>query len=221
MKLTQYQTLVFDCDGVVLNSNKVKTEAFYEAALSYGEAAAQKLVEYHLARGGISRYAKFEWFFQNVAIEISGPNLEQLLEIYAAKVRQGLQTCEIAEGLTELREKTKHANWLIVSGGDQQELRDVFVKRDLVSLFNGGIFGSPDDKDKILVRELKKGNISQSAIFLGDSRYDYQAATNNGLDFVFLSQWSELTNWAEFCEENKIVSYKNISKFLNNNFYAP
>lgn len=61
-KLIEYKTLVFDCDRVILNSNKVKTEAFYQSALAYGEQAAQALVEYHIANGGISRYKKFAYF---------------------------------------------------------------------------------------------------------------------------------------------------------------
>lgn len=198
MNLTQYQTLVFDCDGVVLNSNKVKTDAFYRAALPYGEAAAKQLVEYHVARGGISRYKKFAWFVQNVVAGQAGPSLDELLAAYAAEVRHGLLTCEIAEGLSELREKTKHANWLIVSGGDQQELREVFAERGLAELFDGGIFGSPDSKDVILERELAIGNISKRALFLGDSKYDYQAASTAGLDFIFLSDWSEVPDWQEF-----------------------
>jgi phosphoglycolate phosphatase-like HAD superfamily hydrolase len=198
MNLTQYQTLVFDCDGVVLNSNKVKTEAFYQAALPYGAVAAQQLVDYHVARGGISRYKKFAWFVENIVAGQAGPGLDELLAAYAVEVRHGLLTCDIAEGLSELRKKTKHANWLIVSGGDQQELREVFAKRDIAGLFNGGIFGSPDSKDVILARELQSGNISQKALFLGDSKYDYQAANAAGLDFIFLSDWSEVPDWQEF-----------------------
>ncbi|NLC22432.1 MAG: HAD family hydrolase, partial [Halomonadaceae bacterium] len=34
-ELKAYLTLVFDCDGVVLDSNRVKTEAFYQATLPY------------------------------------------------------------------------------------------------------------------------------------------------------------------------------------------
>jgi len=58
--LNEYQTLVFDCDGVVLNSNKIKTQAFYEAAKHFGHESAQALVDYPVANGGISRYAKFD-----------------------------------------------------------------------------------------------------------------------------------------------------------------
>src|SRR5690554_4976626 len=130
MNLEQYKTLVFDCDGVVLNSNKVKTQAFYTAALPYGEAAAQSFVAYHIANGGVSRYAKFAFFLEHIApFQAQGPSLDQLLSTYAKEVRTGLMTCALAPGLRDLRKKTAHTNWLIVSGGDQAELRDVFKSR--------------------------------------------------------------------------------------------
>ena len=210
MKLTQYQTLVFDCDGVVLNSNKVKTEAFFKAALPYGEAAAQQLVDYHVSRGGISRYKKFEWFVENVVVDQTGPTLEELLAAYAAEVRHGLLTCEIAEGLAELKAKTPQANWLIVSGGDQQELREVFAERGLDHFFDGGIFGSPDSKDIILAREIALSNITKPALFLGDSKYDHRAATTACLDFVFLSGWSEVQDYEVWCLAKNIKLEKNI-----------
>ena len=52
--IREYLTLVFDCDGVLLDSNKVKTDAFYKSALPYGENAANELVSYHKENGGIS-----------------------------------------------------------------------------------------------------------------------------------------------------------------------
>lgn len=214
MKVTDYLTLIFDCDGVVLNSNKVKTEAFYKAALPYGEAAAQQLVDYHVARGGISRYKKFEWFLQEVVASYPGPTLEQLLNCYAAEVRHGLLTCDITEGLFVLREKTPRANWLIVSGGDQQELREVFAKRGLEKLFDSGIFGSPDSKDVILSREQANGNIKVPALFLGDSRYDHVAASTAELDFVFLAGWSEFDAWPEYCATNQIQVAASIASLL-------
>ena len=194
--VTDYATLVFDCDGVVLNSNKVKTEAFYQATLPYGEAAAQAMVDYHVANGGVSRYKKFAYFLEQIALKHTnqavGPDLEALLQSYADHVREGLLSCEIAPGLEELREKTSHARWLIVSGGDQSELREVFAARGIAKLFDGGIFGSPHTKDEILARELVTRNVKYPSLFLGDSVYDYQASMNAGLDFVFMSGWSEV-----------------------------
>lgn len=207
--VTHYITLVFDCDGVVLNSNKVKTKAFYKAALPYGEAAAQAMVDYHVANGGVSRYKKFAYFLEQIAPGYAEqrkqlPNLEELLQAYAGYVREGLLSCEIAPGLEALRKQTSSARWLIVSGGDQAELRDVFAQRDIAKWFDGGIFGSPDTKDDILSRELASGNIQHPALFLGDSKYDYQAAKAVGLDFVFLTQWTEVKNYLAWCKKNNL-----------------
>ncbi len=201
MRPEGYATLVFDCDGVILDSNRVKTEAFRQAAMPYGEAAADRLVAHHTAHGGVSRYRKFEHFIAEIVEPgCEGPGLEALLERYAAAVQDGLMACGVAEGLADLRAATPDARWLVVSGGDQAELRDVFGRRGLDVFFDGGIFGSPDTKDEILAREIAGGNIRGPALFLGDSRYDHQAASAAGLDFVFLRGWSEFAGWEAYAQ---------------------
>lgn len=218
--MSKYKTLVFDCDGVVLDFNKVKTEAFYQATLPYGEAAAQAMVDYHVSNGGVSRYKKFAHFLEQIApnyAEQRNPaeqplDLEALLQAYAGCVREGLLSCEVAPGLEALREQTPSVRWLIVSGGDQAELRDVFASRGIAEWFDGGIFGSPDTKDEILSRELASGNIQQPALFLGDSKYDYQAASAAGLDFVFLSGWSEVLDWEEWVSHLQVKSVTSLSE---------
>lgn len=214
--LKTYKTFVFDCDGVVLDSNKVKTQAFYQAALPYGEAAAQALVEYHVTHGGVSRYKKFAHFLNDLVPEyapaINGPDLDSLLAAYAAAVQEGLLQCQIAPGLAELRAATPNARWLIVSGGDQAELRRVFSSRGIADFFDGGIFGSPDSKDVILARELERNNISQPGLFLGDSKYDFQAANAAGLDFLFVSIWTDVRDWREWSSQCKVKVIGNIKE---------
>lgn len=193
LDLSQYQTLVFDCDGVILNSNNVKTQAFYKAALPYGKSAAQALVTYHVNNGGVSRYKKFEFFLRDIIGQNSADSvvLAGLLECYAESVWQGLLDCEVAEGLHQLREQSINSRWLIVSGGDQEELRKIFSERNLDHFFDGGIFGSPDNKDVILAREFERNNLMRPGVFFGDSQYDFESAKRSGLDFVFISGWSE------------------------------
>jgi phosphoglycolate phosphatase-like HAD superfamily hydrolase len=134
------------------------------------------------------------------------------LEAYAEHVHEGLLSCTIAPGLESLRQHTPDARWLVASGGDQAELRDVFLRRGLADLFDGGIFGSPDTKEEILARELVNGNISRPALFIGDSKYDYEAACDACLDFLFISEWSEVKNYDEWCSDNKIGSRESIRK---------
>jgi phosphoglycolate phosphatase-like HAD superfamily hydrolase len=214
--MKDYTCLVFDCDGVILDSNRIKTGAFYQAALPYGEAAAQALVDYHVQNGGISRYRKFEYFLQTIiGVSIDPTPLDELLSAYASIVKQGLLTCAIAPGIHELRQALPKSRWSVVSGSDQEELRQVFAARHLTDYFDGGIFGSPDTKDEILSRELAKGNIQTPAIFMGDSRYDYEAAKKAGLDFIFISQWTEYSEWKVFCE-GLSIPYTNSLAEVNN-----
>jgi HAD superfamily hydrolase (TIGR01549 family) len=196
--LTQYQTLIFDCDGVILNSNKIKTQAFYDVAKVYGHDPAQTLKDYHILNGGISRYKKFEHLLTNILQKpVETQELKKLLSNFSKEVKKALLTCEVAKNIKELRDKTKNTKWLIVSGGDQTELREVFKKKGLDVYFDGGIFGSPDDKNTILKNERGKCNIIGKSLFLGDSMYDYQAASVAQMDFIFLSKWTEVINWEE------------------------
>tara|TARA_B110000879_G_C11141396_1_gene500492 strand:- start:1288 stop:1944 length:657 start_codon:yes stop_codon:yes gene_type:complete len=213
INLSKYQTLIFDCDGVLLNSNKIKTQAFYEVAKEYGHESAQALQDYHVLNGGISRYRKFEFFLTNILQKpIEQLELNKLLSKYSEEVKGALLLCEIAPNIKELRSKTKHSKWLVVSGGDQGELREVFKKRGLTVYFNGGIFGSPDSKDMILKTEKNKANIVGNSLFLGDSMYDYQSAIAAQIDFIFLSKWTEVVDWENVFNDDQV--YLDIGSLL-------
>lgn len=212
--INSYDTIIFDCDGVVLNSNHIKTDAFYKTVLPYGENAAEEFVNYHILNGGVSRYEKFKYFLREVAPEQEGPGFDELIETYASYVVEGLMTCKVAEGIGELRERTSGANWLIASGGDQLELRSVFQRRNLSSLFNKGIYGSPEKKEVILKRELNDVKTPESVLFIGDSKYDWSVSQTVNIDFLFLSQWSEVEDWRAWVKKNNIKHLASLSLLL-------
>lgn len=223
-ELNQYKTIVFDCDGVVLDSNIVKTEAYFRTAKNLGatDEQAQALVDYHVRLGGISRYHKFDYYLREILNKPATQQaIQELLDEFSRELEVSLMECAMADSLLELRQKTSNSNWLILSGGDQQELRTLFDKRRLSNgeklkvLFDGGIFGSPDNKDEVLAREKANGNIQLPALFLGDSKYDYEAANRAGLDFVFLSDWTEVPDWQTYCQSNQIKVLRNIRNLLD------
>ena len=210
---TEYKTLVFDCDGVVLNSNQLKIQAYYDVAIKSGanKTQAQALVDYHVKLGGISRYPKFEYFLHEIMQQaVTEQAMQALLDSFTKEVKRLLTDCEIAPDLMRVREANLHAKWMIISGGDQAELRDIFQQRGIDKLFDAGIFGSPDNKDIILARELDAGNIVEPALFIGDSRYDHQASTNAGLDFVFLSAWTDVEDWQDYCANHQITVFNHL-----------
>jgi len=212
--ITKYKSIVFDCDGVVLDSNLVKTEAYFRTAKNLGatDEQAQALVDYHIRLGGISRYHKFDYYLREITHQtVTDEAIQALLDAFSRELEVVLMECAVAEGLDGLRKATPQAKWMILSGGDQQEIRSLFAKRELSHYFDGGLFGSPDNKDTVLARELANGNLQLPALFIGDSKYDYEAATRAGLDFIFLSDWTEVAGWREYCEQNNIKVMGNIN----------
>lgn len=208
--IKKYSTIVFDCDGVVLNSNNLKTQAFYKATEVYGSDLAKMLTQYHVVNGGISRYKKFDYFFKHILGKEPLPEeMKDVLEKFSCEVTNGLLGCEKSQSLARLKRYTDGANWLIVSGGDQAELRQIFEARNIAKYFDGGIYGSPDTKEDILLRE-KEANIRNPALFIGDSKYDYEVANKYGLDFLFVSDWSEVVEWKEFVRTRSLPWIKNL-----------
>ncbi len=218
LNLEQYHTLVFDCDGVILNSNHLKIEAYFATAKNFGanDQQAQALVDYHIKLGGISRFVKFEYFLKDILQRpATQADVDFLLHDFGREVRELLANCEIAPGLHELRAKTASSNWLVISGGDQAELRTIFAERELTALFDGGIFGSPDNKDVIMAREINRDNIRQPALFIGDSRYDHESSSRAGLDFVFLHAWTDVPGWQTYCAKHGITTLPDVQALLH------
>lgn len=217
LNLSKYKTIVFDCDGVVLNSNKIKVQAYFEVAKRNGatDAQAQALADHHVAKGSFPRNGKIAWYIEEILKQTATPQaMQPYLDTFAVVLDEALMNCEIASGLLDLKTATKHARWMLLSGGDQKELRHIFAKRNLADLFEAGIFGGPDIKEDVLEREISHGNLQLPALFVGDSKYDYQASTGAGLDFVFLSDWTEVTDWKDFCEQENVNTVRNLGVLI-------
>lgn len=219
IKLNHYQTIIFDCDGVILNSNFQKIEAYRNAALEFGASKeqAESLVQHHVALTGISRYVKFEYFLNHIVKQkATKKNMNKLIKSLNKNVVKLLKSCEVAKGLDKLKKLTKDKKWIVASGGDQQEVRFLFADKKIDHLFSDGIYGSPRSKHDIFEQELKD-NSWFPALFLGDSLYDIQTAKKYNIDFLFVSDWTDLKEWKKTCAEYNVPVIKNIQALININ----
>lgn len=170
------------------------------------------MVDYHVNHGGISRYEKWQHFCREILRGRHGMvSPQSLAERYAAAVVDRLMECPVADGIELFRKATSEAAWMVVSGGDENELKTVFSRRSLSQYFDAGIFGSPESKDAILGKVSLNGLLRSPALFLGDSLYDYESATRHGIDFVFLSRWTEMPGWREFVARESVLSALDIA----------
>ena len=217
--LSLYRTFVFDCDGVILNSNKTKSDAFRAVISSRWPEHTEAFLAHHRLHGGISRHEKFNYFLSQICQfkdqSLIDQLMSELLADYSSLVVDSLLRCEVSPQLTHFCTHFQQVDNIVVSGGDQYEIRSVFKSLNISHLFNRGIFGSPDSKEVILSRELANLNIIKPAIFFGDSSYDFHVAQLFGLDFIFISQWTDLPDWSNFVDRNHLSEAPTLSALLS------
>lgn len=195
--LKTYACAVFDCDGVVLDSNEVKTDGFRMALDGYPADKVEALLDFHRQHGGESRYVKFEYFFRDLlGRDDIGGLVEELVKRFEQLIGAGLMTCPEIPGARAMLDWFNGIGTpcIMISGAAQVELRDVLERRGLASYFEG-IYGSPPSKMEQLENLRKEHELPISnAVFFGDSSTDLEAAMAFGIDFVFVfgrSMWSD------------------------------
>ena len=208
--ILKYPVIIFDCDGVILDSNHLKSDAMGEAVAHYGPELVARFVSYHKENGGISRYEKFDYFLKKMVKKYTEEEYKNLLSKLSGLVKAKLVDVPPTKGAFEFIERAcQKSDLYIVSGGDQSELREVFGRRDMAKYFKD-IFGSPTSKIDHCKNILRSLRHDESALLIGDSRLDYLAAKSCGFDFVFISGYTDMEHWHTFCSENSLKHFPDL-----------
>ena len=214
--INSYKCAVFDCDGVILDSNRIKTEAFRFALNKEPHELVEKFIHYHRENGGVSRYVKFLYYFNTLKKEKNPEHhANHAIKRYAAQVKSELMYCSLIPGVIEFLTIFNNLGipCVINSGGDQEELREIFSHRGFDHFFLK-ILGSPATKKENLNLLLRSSILKTPSIFFGDALSDYLAAKEYNMDFVFISGCSEWNQGIEFCHRNQLYFDENFELLI-------
>jgi beta-phosphoglucomutase-like phosphatase (HAD superfamily) len=168
----KYRSIVFDCDGVILDSNGIKSEAFRRVALRFGADTADRFVRYHQQHGGVSRYRKFAHLLDALSPVPAADRdvvLAELLGDYSALCAEGLLRCALIPGVQRFLDAIPRAvQAYVVTGGDQAEVRSVFSARGLDHYFRE-VLGSPVGKREHMQALAERGVFAAPSIYFGDA----------------------------------------------------
>lgn len=187
------RAFVFDCDGVLLGTAHVKTDAFRRVASRYGEEYGALMADYHRAAGSIGRRARWEHFFAHIlGVEPVAGEVDEVVALTGSLVMQATMAAQPVPGVLAYLESlgaqgiTRH----LVSGIADDELHEIVVRHRLARHFyriRGG------DKHRILRAMVEEGDIPLPAVYFGDTPDDQHAARAACMDFVFVAGCSEFT----------------------------
>lgn len=176
---TELDAVVFDFDGVILESAGIKTQAFLSLFADRPELHPQ-ILAHHFENLGVSRFAKFEWIFSQILEEpLSAEEKKALGTRYSALVLDAVVACPGVPGAVELLTALRGVLPLFVaSATPNAELEYILEARGLHRYFQTA-YGSPPGKTDRLRQIVSEHSFNpKDVLMIGDGISDLQAARN-------------------------------------------
>ncbi|ABE52503.1 HAD family hydrolase [Methanococcoides burtonii] len=194
------KNIIFDFDGVILNSMAIKTKAFRDLFSSYPKNVVDDFIEYHLKNGGVSRYRKIDYFHkQLLGIDISEKEILEYAQKYSSLTRNELTDPNylIQDTFNFIKCNHSRYNMHIASGADEKDL--IYICNGLeISKYFMTINGSPIIKSEIIDTILTTYKYKkEETCLIGDSINDHEAAKKNSILF-FGYNCKELAHMNEY-----------------------
>ena len=204
----KYDYVIFDFDGVILESNQTKINAFNKTITKETISNKEKFDIYIRKNPEKTRREKFEYYFKKIKKSKFYKNeLQKMLDKFSLLLKNELSKCKLIDGV---RNFIKYLNInniqiYIVSSGSVSEIKDVLKKKNLKKYFRL-ILGNDKNKYENF-KIIKSMETNSNGISFGDSKNDWQVSKINNLEFVLVLKDS---NWIINDNENrKIKKIKN------------
>jgi beta-phosphoglucomutase-like phosphatase (HAD superfamily) len=179
------RVLIFDFDGVLVDSEPVKTEAFRRIYARYPEHA-QPMMRHHTEHPSISRVHKFRFLLECLGKPEDRVLLDRLLADFSAQVVEGVAACPAIAGSLEFLQSIEGRIPLyLASVTPIQDLESVLQKRQLRRFFKK-VYGDPPTTKADAIREILREEAckAQDVVLIGDSEGDHVAAQETGIRFL-------------------------------------
>ncbi len=200
-------TIILDVDGVIFDSNQLKEQNIKRAASQVLHGVAlNDFVHRFTSQNGITRQTKIAFQFGE-----NTPNYHLVLNAYEELNNTSLYSVDFTNNAKEIIEELSRTSRLIaLSGGEEREVKRLFDVKEITAFFDK-ICGGPKGKKE----HLDELNLKGEVWFFGDSKMDYESAKHIGAKFIFLSDYTQMTDWeAFFSDKNEVSVSDNLATFF-------
>jgi phosphoglycolate phosphatase-like HAD superfamily hydrolase len=216
------QAIIFDFDGVLVNSNEIKKQAYFDLFSESPER--DRIIKEALKKSKIkTRWEIIEDILVKMkeASKISYESLEEEKKIYVAKYSELTETRissagEIAGSNESLQNLSRRYPLFLVSGTTQDSLDRVVQNRELGIYFKKVYGTAPCKRSKIelikkILYEFKFD--PKKIISIGDAEEDLEAANFFGINFIGVINSSN--DFEERKIPHKIGDLRNLDYLIN------
>jgi phosphoglycolate phosphatase len=181
--------VVFDFDGVLVDSNTVKRQAYSDIFSDFGPTGARVVEAVLQADTEDDRFGIIRAILTALPEPPRGERLERLVaelaQRYNVICEDHAATCPEVTGASAALERLGRSHSLyIISATPQDPLRRIVGRRGWSAHFRE-VLGRPATKAENLTRIMQREGLEAgSVVFVGDGRRDLEAARGAGCRFV-------------------------------------
>ncbi len=186
MDISNFDAIIFDFDGVIVDSEQIRINGFKKIFQNQPDNLVDKLIDYHIKNGGISRYEKIKWFYRNfLDKEINEFELNSIADEFKnimikEMINPKIIICETFEFIKKFY---KEKPLSIISGSDHKELNIICKSLNLSKYFKS-IEGSPIKKVDLISNFISRNKyINNRILYIGDSLIDLKCSRQNNIKF--------------------------------------
>ena len=196
-KLHEFDVLVFDMDGLLLNSlDKLSSALTGCVKNDMDDATFAKFLGYDRMNPGKSRNEKFKYAYQTL---IASENYKEKINFALGKFEEKSLTArvesELDDAIFTLFELHRSKKFILLSNCANNQIKSVVLHHKLELIFQDNIFGTPPTKLETLTALLQE-NPGCRFISISDSESDAEVAELLGIDFLYIHKFARgNTEW--------------------------
>lgn len=179
------KVLILDFDGVVIESNDVKTHAFRDLFARFPQHA-EAMMDFHRANVSLSRFAKFDYL-----LSLLGRNGDEKLRVELARdfsqrtIYRMLSVSFVPGAEDFLQELPGRIPVYLASVTPAEDLELILERRGLAGYFQRAYGCPPWTKPEAILDILRCELVApQEVVLVGDSAGDQRAAAQTNIRFV-------------------------------------
>jgi len=183
--VSQYEIIILDFDGTLVESVGIKDDAFKELFSKF-TTHIDEIMQYHITHNATIRFEKFKHIYENILKRSYTPPIKRELSAkFSELVFDKIVNCRYVAGALEFLDYYhKTIPLYLVSMSPENEFRRILDARKLTGYFKK--FYSSKWKKIEAVKDISRieNKPYEKMVFIGDTYEDYVAARAVGTFFI-------------------------------------